>query len=528
MPELAMPQRRGIALANFQPINPASYINPNPPPPPAIDTTGAAGASGKAALYGSISQVLSSLPEKLAAAYKTGRELKIGDQITQEYNEVSADPARAGELSNFAVSSEGTIKYSPYDADMRRAQLAVLEDRNKTPYEKMRETLRLPSRNPAAAPLASIPTAAPSVPSSAPLANFTSPAGAAAPALPVSGASDPVTGDLGLPGESFVPAGKDASQVALAAQQSAPVEPPLPVDGDTAPMPVGAVSTQPGIYEREDGTIVENLPNGKIRQWGPRDNTWVDVTPDTKDAQGLKFKNPEAARLAGYDPEAATVNPDGTITVTKFKSSGTDAKGRAKLNQAQETALTSASALSKSIDGLMERYDMLDKDGMAGPINGRIEKAKQGLGLGSEEGSKVQAEMNTALFRIARMLNGAGVLTDRDIARAEGVAPTITMTRGQFKGQLDAVKGVIKDGLETWIQNNAGKASDEQAALAKEAIASLTGQASPSKPASAQPAAAPASMDAKDSAAMAWLTANPTHPKAASVAAALKAKGVLP
>jgi hypothetical protein len=76
------------------------------------------------------------------------------------------------------------------------------------------------------------------------------------------------------------------------------------------------------------------------------------------------------------------------------------------------------------------------------------------------------------------MLNGAGVLTDRDIARAESVAPTITMARPQFKGQLEAVKHTIRGALETWLQTNAGQATDEQIALAKQAITSLQGTSS--------------------------------------------------
>ncbi len=196
--------------------------------------------------------------------------------------------------------------------------------------------------------------------------------------------------------------------------------------------------------------------------------------------EGLTFASAQAARDAGYEPEGGDLHKDGTITVKKFKPSGIDAKGRAKITDAQKTKLDSAAQLAASIDDLMGDYDKMAEQNMAGPVLGNVEKLKQRFGMGSEEGSRIQAEMNTSLFRIARMLNGAGVLTDKDIARAEGVAPTITMNRPQFKGQLDAVKGVIKDGLETWLQTNAGQATEEQVALAHKAIGSLGGKAAAS------------------------------------------------
>lgn len=202
----------------------------------------------------------------------------------------------------------------------------------------------------------------------------------------------------------------------------------------------------------------------------------VPIAPKVKkDEEGMAFASPEAARLAGFDPTGATVLPDGTIRVTSFKPSGTDAKGKAKITDNQKNALGSAAVLAKTIDDSLAQYDTLAKEGKTGPVSGTIEGVKQRFNMGDEEFSRENAKIQTSLFKIARMLNGAGVLTEKDVSRAEAVAPTLKMSRGQFKGQLDAVKSTIKDALETWMQTNAGQATDEQIELAKTAIASLTG-----------------------------------------------------
>lgn len=191
---------------------------------------------------------------------------------------------------------------------------------------------------------------------------------------------------------------------------------------------------------------------------------------------GVTYPSIQAAKDAGVDPEGGKLHDDGTITIEKYKPGGLDAKGRAKITDSQKANLASAANLAKSMDGLMEDYDKMSEAKMAGPILGNFEKAKQKFGYGSEEGSRIASEMNTSLFRIARMLNGAGVLTDADIRRAENTAPTLTMDRPQFKGKLEAVKNTIKEGLETWLQTNAGQATNEQVELAKTAITSLGGK----------------------------------------------------
>ncbi len=514
MPELAVPTNRGIQTPSFQPISPASYLSNTP----VADTSRLSKAQGKAALYSNIAQVLADLPNMLVKSYDTGRKLKVGNDVQKDYEAARANP-QTGALSNFSADSSGSIKFSPIDAEERRLRLAALNKGSTTLYDRVLANVGGAPNSAAPALPAPIPSTSPSAPvkplaavgsqgaPSLPLAGITSDVPEAPPISEPVGAPD----SLGLPSADFVPVGKDASQKALAnigAPTTDIVEPPGGTSGSRTLDPVS-------------GIITSKSPNGQVYELLPGSNTWNEVhTTATKKEEGVKFPSAEAAALAGYDPTGAKVNPDGSVTVTTFKASGTDAKGRAKITDNQKNALGSAAVLSKSIDGLMEKYDELSKEGKVGPVSGRIEQGKQAIGMGSEEGAKIQAEMNISLFKIARMLNGAGVLTDKDINRATAVAPTMTMGRGQFKGQLEAVKGTIRDGLETWLSTNAGQATDEQIALAKKAISSLDGSES-------KTATSPATeVKGKDAEAVEWLRSNPNDPMASKIRAALQARGV--
>lgn len=506
MPELATTGNRGIQTPIFQPLPPSSYFDRTPPSAPIVDTSALSAASGKAALYGSISKVLSELPQTLIDSYEAGRKLRIGNQVDKQYQEALANPS-SGQLSNFAATTGGDVKFAPQDAELRRLQLASLTGKTTTLYDRANQTLTgvgspvqpapsgqlsspvVPVETPMPAGQLSKVAFNPSVPSEPGLSSANR--AALADAMPQASVDNIESGSL-LPDIGFVPAGKNEAKA--------------------------------GIEKRPDGTIVRTFPGGKMVAVTPENpNVEIDITPKepkaVKPQEGMVFATGKAASDAGYDPTDAEVLPDGTIRVTKFKPSGTDAKGKSKITDAQKSALAGASVLSKSIDGMMDEYDALEKRGMTGPIHGRIEEGKQKLGMGSEEGSKVQSQMQTSLFKIARMLNGAGVLTDSDIKRAEAVAPTLKMGRSQFKGQLEAVKGTVKDGLETWLQTNAGQATDEQVALAKQAINSLS-----EKPSEA---AGPAtSSETEFSAALAWVNAHPTDPRSATIKSALRAKGV--
>ncbi len=90
------------------------------------------------------------------------------------------------------------------------------------------------------------------------------------------------------------------------------------------------------------------------------------------------------------------------------------------------------------------------------------------------------------------------MLTDKDIKRAEAVAPTLNETPESFKAKIKAVRNTIKEGIETWKSTNAGAATPSQIEAADEALAQLGGKApGSSKPATESTAAKPAAA-AKD------------------------------
>lgn len=296
--------------------------------------------------------------------------------------------------------------------------------------------------------------------------------------------------------------------------------------GDLAQMKVADVTRRPsmGRDPKTGAFIYAPTPKDVTAIFPTGDKVQLEGWKEGDQEKGRIFDTPEAAIAEGLDPTDAEVLPDGKIRVSKFKQVGTDIKGRGKITDSTKSKLESAAMLASSIDGLMEDYDALDKQNKAGPIMGRVEQGKQAIGMGGEESSKISAQMNTSLFKIARMLNGAGVLTDKDIKRAEDVAPTITMGRSQFKGQLDAVKGVIADSLSTWLQTNAGSATEEQVAMANKAIESLGGKAPAmptTTPGSAAPAAAPATPAAATPAAPA-ASGNPTVDRIKAINAQFK------
>jgi uncharacterized protein (UPF0335 family) len=263
MAELAQPLTRNIQVSQFAPLNPAGYFDKTPVPAPAVDTTGASDAAGKASLFSSVAKVLTDLPETLRKAYEDGRKQKIGDQVTEDFQRARSSGDSAA-LANFAASSAGEIKFSPQDAEMRRLQLAALANRGQTLYDKQNELLSgTPQPTPA---LSSI--APSSSPGGTPKATASMPgAVAASPAAPALSAVEPMlpneepTGDAAtgiLPPESFQPAGKDASKTlaGVTTVDAAPMTPPGESGGSRVKDPATGIIT----YTSTSGQKYELLP----------------------------------------------------------------------------------------------------------------------------------------------------------------------------------------------------------------------------------------------------------------------------
>lgn len=166
------------------------------------------------------------------------------------------------------------------------------------------------------------------------------------------------------------------------------------------------------------------------------------------------------------------------------------------MTDAQKRALQSAANLTIDMKDLEARQKSLFDQNKAGPFMGRIQDYKAQAGYGDADFVEANGDIKVANFRIARLLNGPGVLTDKDIARAQQVAPTLTETPTSFRAKMKAVRKSLRTDIENWKLLNEGQATVTQIALADKALEALSAEeaAAGGKPAAAAPAspAAPA------------------------------------
>lgn len=369
---------------------------------------------------------------------------------------------------------------------------------------------------------------------------------AGAPSIPATPASAAVSApsSITIDGQTFdIPASALTAGNAGAPAAVTPAAPsPFSLDLDvrpTAPMLGAPVSINPAPTATAPAPSATEPPPGKVRFDNPRTGQTEFVNPE--DVPVLKppmVKNPATGVITVNSPGGqaydvlpngtirqlpkretqivAQQNPDGTVVNALVdKDTGEVVKeinirptGRGnvqKLTDSQKQALGAAAKAAGQLNGIMTRYDELEKAGKVGPVAGRIQSGKEAIGVGDKDFATFNSLVQGNLFNMARALQGAGVLTEKDIQRMEKVAPSGNMSRDQFEGKLDAVKLLMLQQAENWKLMNAGAMDESQGKLVDGIISQLGGDpansannpASGDAPAgkeSAKPAKVPAGM----------------------------------
>lgn len=229
----------------------------------------------------------------------------------------------------------------------------------------------------------------------------------------------------------------------------------------------------------EEQTITTS-PEGKV-------STTRSFKAPTGAQTGVTFENAEAAEKAGYNPEGADVLEDGRIRITKLARND---RSRQKLDVNQKNALSGAVSAANSLNTIADDYAQLDKEGKVGPVAGRWQAFKQGVGVGDRKYSEFGAQSGANLFTLARALQGAGVLTEQDIKRMETIVPTGTMNPEQFRGQLSGIRKIMLERLNAWKIVNARSMMPDELTQVNQVIGALSTDRAPG--AAQQPPAAPA------------------------------------
>ncbi len=177
--------------------------------------------------------------------------------------------------------------------------------------------------------------------------------------------------------------------------------------------------------------------------------------------EGIFFPTLEAIEEAGLSSEGAIPLTTGGFRVDKVARNDIS---RRKLGVNEKNALTGAVTAAASLDSIEQEFDSLEKKGKVGPIRGRVESAKQAMGIGDREFTEFSAQTSGTLFNLARSLQGAGVLTEKDIQRMESIVPTGNMEKEQFAGQMAGVRSLMADKLRAWKIVNDESLSPEQRA----------------------------------------------------------------
>lgn len=125
--------------------------------------------------------------------------------------------------------------------------------------------------------------------------------------------------------------------------------------------------------------------------------------------------------------------------------------GGAKLSADESKGLVAAASQGGALQRMVEQYDALAKEGKAGIVGGTKERGKQLIGMGGEDFSKANAEIQGNLFGLARALQGGGVLTEQDLIRMQDLVQPINVERPQFVGSLKGVGQVMIDKIDGFL-----------------------------------------------------------------------------
>lgn len=215
------------------------------------------------------------------------------------------------------------------------------------------------------------------------------------------------------------------------------------------------------LYSPTPEKMVSVLPGGKA----------VDISPRASDT-GISQKMDEKLALEGYDVANMTLEQK------QEALRGTDIRGRTKLTDNQKNSLQAAAKATGLLTAIEKDFSNLEKQGLVGVLSPKrgVEKfIKKPFGKAGYDFTNFNAKVKSNLFTLARSLQGAGVLTEKDIERMEQLSPTGDMERPQFMGNLDAVKDVMIGQLKTWKAVNLSALSEGQIEMVDEVMATLTG-----------------------------------------------------
>lgn len=297
----------------------------------------------------------------------------------------------------------------------------------------------------------------------------------------------------GPAGEAMqVAAPAPAPATAAAAPTAAPTTaaPTLPTRQQAeAAMPVAAAPQEGPKRTRVGANVVTEYPNGYYVIRKPDGSTTTGFRKPEE--EGVVFTSPDEARKAGYDPKDAKVLPGNRIKITKFTPLGQDIKGKAKITDAMVKELGGAANLAMDMQGMEERHQKLYSANAAGPFAGRWNEVWAKIGKGNPDYVEANGDIKVANFRIARLLNGPGVLTDKDIERAQVLAPTLNETPESFSAKMRSVRKSLRTDVNNWKLKNSATASPELMGLADKALEALgqTGAAPETPAAPVSPAA---------------------------------------
>lgn len=122
-----------------------------------------------------------------------------------------------------------------------------------------------------------------------------------------------------------------------------------------------------------------------------------------------------------------------------------------KLTQAERNDLGGGLEIASFLETLVPEYDKQNKGplgGNVGPINAQLSKLGAATGIGADQDfTKFRSGIQNNTMKLARILNGPGVLTEQDVARAEAIAASINQPRETFVGNVRAQAQTAYDGL---------------------------------------------------------------------------------
>lgn len=449
MPELSQLRQASLPLPRYNPRGAVGPVNFAPP----VASTEAASTS---AAFATLAEAIGNLPNAMMEAYQEGKRGRIQEDAQKQV----ADRLASGDLTDLTVetSDKGTSvslnKPDPY-GDIRALiakQNLLDQQRGPALYNDI-------------------------VSRSRPSGGGTPPA--ASPPLP----KGPLA-DLPEPSEGFTPTKPGLGGMTEAPLPSAnqdPMEVAARERGD-----LSGISETP-VLDQNTGLIFTTDAAGRQISIDPTGKIEVVNKDGAKTKTGFEFGTIEEANAFaekhGFNTPKVS-QKDGKLVVDEFTPKDVDEKGKIKLTDSTRKELASAQNLMADLDGLEATQERLYSEDKAGPVAGRIEQLKAKMGFGDAGYVGAAGQIDVGQFKIARLLNGPGVLTDKDITRAQSVAPTLNETPASFKAKMANVRRMLKESVQTWLTINGTGATPDQKALAEGAIKALGGASEASKPVS--------------------------------------------